>query len=422
MKVERKAVSGIMLPMLLIAMLASAFSIRSAFGSGTIYIRSDGSIEPASAPVSTSDYVTYVLTGNIYDSIVIERDNIVVDGAGYMLQGTGVYPTAGIHLYERENVTIRNTQIKGFWNGIYFNESSNNVVSGNTVTGNRLHGIWFYANSNHNIVAGNTIANSSDGIGLGLYDYSNHNNISRNTVVNNGYGIVFHHASNNSISENNVTANNGHGFWIDSASNNNTVSRNTIADNGYGIVFYYFSDYNSVKGNNVTANSYHGIWFYYHSNNNSLSENTIANNSNGVVLHSSSNNSFYHNDFTDNSQQVYDSAWDNPEVSPSVNVWDGGYPSGGNYWSDYKGEDADGDGVGDTPHIVGGDNRDDYPLMSPWVPVEEASSLWMQWWPWAMIAAVLVVSAGAVYFMKRRKPPTTSHSQKGIDTDSVADE
>ena len=417
-----KVVSGIMLTLLLMGVLASAFSIRSALGSGTIYIRSDGSIDPSTVPISTSDYVTYVFTGNIYDSIVIERDNIVIDGAGYTLQGTGVYPTAGIHLSERENVTIRNTQIKNFWNGIYFNESSNNTVSGNAVTANRIHGIWFYSNSYRNIVTGNTIANNSDGIGLGLYDYSNHNNISRNTVADNGYGIVFHHASNNSISENNVIANNGHGFWLDSASNNNTVSLNTIANNGYGIVFYYFSDYNSVNGNNITANGHHGIWFYYHSNNNSLSGNTIANNSNGIMLHSSSNNSFCHNNFMGNGQQVYDSAWDNSEVSPSFNVWDDGYPSGGNYWSDYAGEDADGDGIGDTPHIVGGDNRDGYPLMSPWVPVEEASSLWMQWWFWAMIAAVLVVSAGAVYFLKRRKPLTTSHSQKGTDTVSVADE
>lgn len=422
MKVERKAVSGIMVPMLLMGMLASAFSMRSAFGSGTIYIRSGGSIDPASAPISTSDYVTYVFTGNIYGSVVIERDNIVVDGAGYTLQGTGVYPTAGIHLFERENVTIRNTQIKNFWNGIFLNESSFNVVSGNTVVGNRLHDIWFYANSCHNVVVGNTIAGSSDGIGLGLYDYSNYNNISRNTIVDNGYGIVFHHASNNSISENNVTANSGHGFWLDSASNNNTVSRNTIVDNGYGVVFYFFSDYNIVNGNNVTANSYHGIWFYYHSNNNSLSENTIANNGNGVVLHSSSNNSFYHNNFLDNGQQVYDSAWDNPEVSPSVNVWDDGYPSGGNYWSDYAGDDADGDEIGDTPHILGENNWDLYPLMSPWIPVEEASPLWMQWWFWAIIAAVIVVSAGTVYSLKRRSPLTTLHPQKGIDAVSVADE
>ena len=47
-----------------------------------------------------------------------------------------------------------------------------------------------------------------------------------------------------------------------------------------------------------------------------------------------------------------------------VNHWDNGYPSGGNYWSDYTG--VDGDGIGDTPYIIlGGDNQDWYPFMNP---------------------------------------------------------
>jgi len=47
---------------------------------GTIYIRADGSIDPPTAPITTVDNVTYTLTGNIYDSIVVERNNTVIDG------------------------------------------------------------------------------------------------------------------------------------------------------------------------------------------------------------------------------------------------------------------------------------------------------------------------------------------------------
>ena len=59
------------------------------------------------------------------------------------------------------------------------------------------------------------------------------------------------------------------------------------------------------------------------------------------------------------------------------NFWDDGYPSGGNYWSNYTGVDlysgsdqdeTGSDGIGDTAHEIDADNRDRYPLMNPWTP------------------------------------------------------
>jgi len=56
------------------------------------------------------------------------------------------------------------------------------------------------------------------------------------------------------------------------------------------------------------------------------------------------------------------------------NVWDDGYPSGGNYWSDYTGVDyysgpyrneTGSDGIGDSLYIVDENNIDHYPLMGP---------------------------------------------------------
>jgi hypothetical protein len=51
-----------------------------------------------------------------------------------------------------------------------------------------------------------------------------------------------------------------------------------------------------------------------------------------------------------------------------VNIWDNAYPSGGNYWSDYSGVDANSDGIGDTPYVIDTNNQDPYPLMNPWTP------------------------------------------------------
>jgi len=44
------------------------------------------------------------------------------------------------------------------------------------------------------------------------------------------------------------------------------------------------------------------------------------------------------------------------------------------------------------------------PTWSPKIPVE--APFWMQWWFWTIVAVVIVALAGAVYFLKKRKPPT----------------
>ena len=70
--------------------LAFAPNVQPVKASGAIYIRADGSVDPPTAPISSVDNVTYTFTDNIYDEIVVERDNTVVDGSGYTLQGHGL--------------------------------------------------------------------------------------------------------------------------------------------------------------------------------------------------------------------------------------------------------------------------------------------------------------------------------------------
>jgi hypothetical protein len=94
------------------------------------------------------------------------------------------------------------------------------------------------------------------------------------------------------------------------------------------------ADYNIVYGNNIT-DSETGVDFRW----------------------AGDHNSFHHNNFVDNTNQVF-------HFEGETSVWDDGYPSGGNYWSDYTGSDSDGDGIGDVPYVIDADNEDRYPLTS----------------------------------------------------------
>jgi hypothetical protein len=84
------------------------------------------------------------------------------------------------------------------------------------------------------------------------------------------------------------------------------------------------------------------------------------------------------NYFVNNSEQVYDVSIDDSSVANSTNYWNFAYPLGGNYWSDYTGvdvksgadQDQDGsDRIGDTPYIIYGNNKDDYPLLPYGTPL-----------------------------------------------------
>jgi parallel beta-helix repeat protein len=117
--------------------------------------------------------------------------------------------------------------------------------------------------------------------------------------------------------------------------------------------------YSTVWGNNITDCRY-GLFIEAQANDNTISQNNISMNDYGFYIESSTQNFIYHNNVLNNTQQTY-------VALGSVNIWDNGYPSGGNYWSDYDGTDVDDDGIGDTPYVIDTYNVDRYPLINPWI-------------------------------------------------------
>jgi len=341
---------SLFLMVFLIILVASSFAalgVQSVKVSGTIYIRDDGSVDPYDAPISTIDNVTYTLTGNItgdYGSaLLLERDNIVVDGSAHTIEGVPEYGI-GIWLNGRNNVTIRNMNVLNFRIGIYLDSCSLISINANTIEKCYLYGIWLHSSSLISIY-GNSLARNWNGIWL---DSSSGNTISANSETNNGMGIFLICSSNNSISGNDIT--NG----------------GDIYDGGGGIHLSLSSN-NSIAGNNIADNGYVGIRISS-STNNSISENTIANNSHGIIFSQyrgdftlgplSSFNSIWHDNFINNTVQV---GGDDIYLSGWVEFWDNGCE--GNYWSNYNGTDANPDGIGDTEYVIDANNTDNYPLM-----------------------------------------------------------
>jgi len=138
---------------------------------------------------------------------------------------------------------------------------------------------------------------------------------------------------------------------------NCVVEECNIWNNTCGIVFEW-GPLNKIR-KNIIWNNTCGIAFTDSSHFNLIKQNTISNNDLGVYIEHSRNLSIYHNIFLSNTVQV--------EIGEGGNNsdWDDGYPSGGNYWSDYNGTDTNQDGIGDVSYTINENNVDNYPLMAP---------------------------------------------------------
>ena len=327
----------------------------------SIYILSDGTVEGTSSIQRNGN--TYTFTDNIKGYIVVQKDDVVIDGAGYTLSGEGslgtgslyaVEPTTGINLLHMEGVTIQDLNIVNFVIGI--SPATNAVITRNYIAYNQI-GIAEPANA---AITENYIVYNDIGISSGSTPNKN-NKIIGNTIANNNNGIKIMLASsdttNDVISGNNFTRNGFAGIYLMCCSGV-TISDNTITDTIPGI------------GSNITAGPMDaGINFLY-ARDNRVFGNYIADNNYGVSFSSGSdNNVFYGNDFINREQvAVIGKSEDASKLGGLVETWGNG--TVGNYWSDYltknpNAAEIGGSGIGDTPYTIDSKNVDHYPLMAP---------------------------------------------------------
>ena len=194
--------------------------------------------------------------------------------------------------------------------------------------------------------------------GIGLASYSLNNNIYGNILSNCDGGIALSSSSDNLIIENTLTNGLG-GISLSSFSMNNSILRNQIESIDQGIILNEGPS-NLIIENSV-SNCAAGISLSY-SVNNTLNENNVMYSQQyGISLTFSEGNYIFHNVFYENTEQVYS--------YESASYWDNGYPSGGNYWSDYEAkyplaEEIESSGIWDEPYQIIESEHDNFPLIN----------------------------------------------------------
>ncbi|KXH69713.1 MAG: hypothetical protein AM326_05060 [Candidatus Thorarchaeota archaeon SMTZ-45] len=304
-------------------------------------------------------HTIFVEEGTYYETIVINksisligenRDTTIIDGHGH-----GIL----IDIFNVSSVAINGFTLRDCLWGIRLTLSNETTISNNIMENCSDGGIRSVA-SGKSSIAFNTIRNNffgtmlteASGTSLSLGNKIEHNNL-----INNSQALSMPGADNSTVLYNNIE-----NFYdgITLGGKNNLIAKNNITNGENGISLYSASD-NTIIGNTIRNSIFSGIYIA-ESMNNAFINNNIENNMRGIFLDESSENLIFYNNFINNTFQTVHIYWQ-PETSRSINTWDNGYPSGGNYWCNYNGTDSDYNGIGDNWYEIDENNTDHYPLM-----------------------------------------------------------
>jgi parallel beta-helix repeat protein len=302
--------------------LVSANFLPAPVPDHTIEITADGDINGTDKIHRSGNLYTF--TGDIVGSIVIFRNGIVVDGAGYTLEGNG--NRSGIWLQAKSNVEVKNLHIRRFTHGIEFTYGmsmagcTNITISGNTITDNE-YGIRFWIFSNKNSVLDNTIAYNTYGVYI---SYSRNNILRNNQMTQNKYNFWISSELSSGMQEfvNDIdTSNTVDGkpviYWVNQQDKtvlsnagyvalvnckNITVQNLTLTNNSQGVLLVATDD--SLITGNYVGNNFFGIAFHGSSDhcfNNVISKNNITENAeDGIYSWGSYNTTITGNSITNN--------------------------------------------------------------------------------------------------------------------------
>ncbi|MBI4789252.1 MAG: right-handed parallel beta-helix repeat-containing protein [Chloroflexi bacterium] len=313
----------------------------------------------------------YKLIANIktpeYDCIYVQSHNVVFDCDNHTIEGNGFNGYAvfvrkwGFPFQETPtNVEIKNCRVSRHRNGIFVNGANNVYIHHNDLSNNRdtvdrqrfgiflgmteggglrldgvsggrvefnttnAQAIGIDIRDSDRISVRNNTTNGNSAWGISLLNTSNSqvsNNVARDNIRYCAWGdgtvgrgcdaggiILQDGASNNVISENTITGENGNGVFIKAhgvrCGNNNVIQGNKIIDAIYNAIEFSFCRGNRVIGNELSG-SYDAVWFGF-SANTEIRGNVIRDMRNhGIISYNSQNSIVADNQIVNSREGIY---------------------------------------------------------------------------------------------------------------------
>jgi len=268
----------------------------------------------------------------------------------------------GVQAENADNLTVQNTTLESCDAGVSLSHCRFCKFEGCRFSNCRKYGL--NAEQCDDLTIKNSSIVNSANAGL-LLKESDQCQVQDNVFSGNYFGLSLWNSSFNQVRRNRAD-HNYYGILITDSSNSNTIADNVVEENsrseivkgfGIGISLQENSSCNLVIRNTATKN-FNGLDVSKGCKLNAVFGNNASDNSHGIRLNENRNNLIFGNNFFNNNINAYENA--------SLNIWN---TTIGNYYSDYHGKDENGDGIGDQPYALPGQDsksKDFRPLSEPY--------------------------------------------------------